>query len=167
VKRNDRKKLHLLRIHNLIKKTRERASPYRDDLCKVPERSREGKKSGRKSESSCNSGDGVYSRCKSGRAYISTCVVRGRSIANETQSSPHDDTAIGLLLVKQGVVPNGRDVGAWVTPSDSLLSGNPPEVTHDDSNGSFVPSDFPKARPIIDTRNHSILYKISTVPLIR
>lgn len=34
----------------------------------------------------------------------------GRSIANETQSSPHDDTAIGLPLVKQGVVRDGREM---------------------------------------------------------
>lgn len=88
----DRKKFYLLCIYNLIKKTRERASPYRGDLCKVSERSREGKKAAEKCESSCNSGDGVYSRCKSGRAYISTCVVCGGSIANETQSSPHDET---------------------------------------------------------------------------
>lgn len=60
--------------------------------------------------------DDIYSRCKSGRAYISTCVVYERSIANETQSSPHDDTAIGLLLVKQGVIPNGRDVRALGYP---------------------------------------------------
>lgn len=71
-----------------------------------------------KSDESCNERD-VYSRCKSGRAYTSTrsitrCVAG--SIANETQSSRNDDTAIGLLLVKQGVVPDGRDVRAREPP---------------------------------------------------
>lgn len=40
----------------------------------------------------------------------------------------HDDTAIGLPLVKQGVVLGGRDVRARVNPS------SPPEprkLTHD------------------------------------
>jgi len=44
----------------------------------------------------------------------------------------YDDTAIGLLLVKQGVVPDGRDVRArGVTPR--ALRKPSRELTHDET----------------------------------
>lgn len=100
----------------------------------------------------------VYSRCKSGRAYTSTRWLHdvAGSIANETQSSRNDDTAIGLLLVKQGVVPDGRDVRAREPPH----GGRYPSWAESRRDG-FVSFGFlpPGARadapPIIDTRNHS------------
>jgi len=52
-----------------------------------------------------------------------------------------DDTAIGLALVKQGVVPDGRDVKARLTPRLPLRPSR--ELTHD---VSHVPSDFLQTR---------------------
>jgi len=55
----------------------------------------------------------------------------------------YDDTAIGLLLVKQGVVPDGRDVGLGITPR---ALRNPPWADSRRDVATF-PSDFLKARP--------------------